>query len=255
MIENIWEGIYESFAQCPDIGPGHEGDRWVKQETQRVDKLLQSKRDGGVIPSIVHYRMNLLPIMTAVVAAGSEADKIRILDFGGGMGSTYVAVTAACANPGSIDYHLVESKNICRAGSRYFKDDHRIHFHDQLPKDIGKVDIVCLSSSIQYVADWKGLLKEIAGYDSQYLLLIDLPAGDIPTYATAQNSYESKIPHWFFNVAEVIETVASTGFTLQFKSSYDGTYLGKEQPMPQQNFPADYQVGKSCNLLFNRTEQ
>lgn len=174
------------------------------------------------------------------------------MDFGGGLGSTYISVTAVCASRQLVDYHIVESKRICQAGESCFRGDNNIHFYDHLPGEIKNVDIICLSSSIQYVEDWKALLKEIIKYEPLYILLADLPAGDIPTYATVQNYYESKIPCWFFNVDEVIDAMVSMNLNLLFKSSYNGTYLGKEQPMPQDNFPTEYQVGKSCNLLFNR---
>jgi len=254
MIENIWEGVYASFDQCPDVGPGFESDRWVRQETDRINELLKTVKNDKAIPSVVSYRANLLPFLAAIGAANSKENRISILDFGGGLGSTYISVAAACANGQVVDYHVVDSKSICQAGKRRFKDNPRLHFYDHLPDEIQAVDIICLSSSIQYIEDWKGLLREITKYDPQYILLADLPAGDISTYATVQNHYESKIPHWFFNVTEVIETMTSIDFSLLFKSSYDGTYLGKEQPMPQDNFSDEYQVGKSCNLLFSRKE-
>jgi len=255
MIENIWEGIYDSFDQCPGHGQGYESDRWVRQETERIHSLLQAIKNDGAIPSVVSYRMNLLPLLAATTAVNSKKNKVTILDFGGGLGSTYISVTAACANSQIVDYHIVESKSICRAGKECFKGNTHIHFYDHLPEKIQDVDIVCLCSSIQYIKDWQGLLKGVAEYDPQYVLLADVPAGDIPTYATVQNYYESKIPYWFFDVNEIIRMMSSIKFELLFRSSCACTYLGKEQPMPQANFPAEYRVGNSCNLLFNRAQE
>ena len=250
MIKNIWEGIYDSFDNCPGHGKVFESDRWIRQETDRINKLLQQANKGPML----RYRTRLLPFLAVMTAENSKDNKVTILDFGGGLGATYISVTAACSNRQIIDYHIVESNTICQAGEKYFKNDSRIQFYDHLPDNIQAADIIYLSSSIQYIEDWKAFLKEIAKYDSRYILLADLPAGEIPTYATVQNYYESKIPYWFFNINEVIDTMASMNLNLLFKSSYDGTYLGKEQPMPQDNFPAEYQVGKSCNLLFNRKQ-
>jgi len=112
-----------------------------------------------------------------------------------------------------------------------------------------------LCSSLQYVEDWKGLIGDLARYGAEYLLLVDLPAGDIPTYATVQNYYESKIPYWFFNVKDVIDSVTGAGFKLLFKSTYIGERLGKEQPLPQKNFPEEYRAGDSCNLLFGKDKR
>lgn len=252
MIKNIWEGIYKSFDECPKCGPGFESDRWCRQETEKINKLLELAKDKKSISSLGSYRMSLLPFLAVMAAANSKENKVTILDFGGGLGSAYISATAACANQQVIDYYIVESKNVCQAGKNCFKGDSQIHFYDHLPDEIQDVDIVCLSSSIQYIEDWKALLKEITKYDPQYILLADLSAGDIPTYATVQKYYESKIPYWFFNVNDIISMMSSVNFKLLFNSSCAGTYLGKEQPMPQGNFPKEYRVGDSCNLLFNR---
>ena len=98
------------------------------------------------------------------------------------------------------------------AGARVFQNDERIRFSDTLPRGVEKVDIVHLGSSLQYIEDWRALIGELARYRPHYFLLTDLLAGDIPTYATAQNYYGSKIPCWFFNIQEIISTVAGEGF-------------------------------------------
>ena len=51
MIENIWEGIYDSFDQCPSHGPGFESDRWTRQETDRIHNLLRPEKNAGTISS------------------------------------------------------------------------------------------------------------------------------------------------------------------------------------------------------------
>jgi putative methyltransferase (TIGR04325 family) len=253
MIENIWEGIYDSFDQCPSCGQGYESERWILQETERVNSLRQAAKNDKTIPSAVSYRTNLLPFLAVTTAVHSKENKVTIMDFGGGLGSTYISVTAACANKQVVEYHIVDSKSICQVGKTYFKGDNHIQFYDHLPEELQAVDIVCLSSSIQYIKDWKGLLGEISKYDPLHIFLADVPAGDIPTYATVQNYYESKIPYWFFNVNDIISEMSSIAFKVVFKSSCASTYLGKKQPIPQNNFPVEYRVGDSCNLLFSRT--
>ncbi len=254
MIKNIWEGIYDSFDECPKCGRGFEGDRWVCQETNRINKLLEATKDNKTIPSVLSCQMSLMPLLVASVSVDSKGGKVSILDIGGGLGSGYISVVAGCTRQVVIDYHIVDTKHICQAGKSCFKDDRQIHYHHCLPEEIQSVDIVYLCSSLQYIEDWKGLLYDIAAYNPQYILLADFPAGDIPTYATVQNYYESKIPYWFFNINDIIRKMSSTNYTLLFKSSYAGAYLGKEQAMPQDNFPEEYRVGNSCNLLFNRKD-
>jgi putative methyltransferase (TIGR04325 family) len=253
MAFNIWEGIYKSFAECPKCGEGFASERWALQETERINKLKAAIKNSKT--PIVGYKMSLLPFLAALVSANSKEHKVKILDFGGGLGSTYLYVTSGCIERQIIDFFIVDSGNICRKGKELFKNDNKIHFYSSLPKDVQSFDIIHLGSSIQYVEDWKQLLRDFAKYNAEYILFADLPAGKIPTYATVQNYYESKIPYWFFNTNDIIDTMNTIDYTLLFKSAYIEKRLGKKQPLPQDNFPAEYRAGDSCNMLFIRNRK
>lgn len=107
-----------------------------------------------------------------------------------------------------------------------------------------------MGSSLHYIEDWQNMLHRLCRYQPEYFLIMDLPAGDIPTFATAQNYYDSKIPVWFFNVNEVIEVVKINGFKLVFKSAYIAAILGDESPFRLDNFDKKYRIDNACNLLF-----
>ena len=128
---------------------------------------------------------------------------------------------------------------------------YNIQFHTELPK-LDRIDIVHAGSSLQYIEDWKVMLRKLSNYAPDYMLLEDLYAGDIPTYSTAQYYYGSLIPCWFFNINEIIEQMKSLEYKLQFKSTFVAKILGIEQESPQKNFPKKYRLGHACNLLFVR---
>jgi len=246
---NIWEGIYKNFAECPKQGDGFSGERWVTQQAERINKLKAEIQKSP--ESAVGYQTSLLPVIVAM-AGNLKKDKLKILDFGGGLGNTYLLMSSGCVQQTEFEFCIVESQEICRKAKELFKNDKNIHFYDKLPKDIKKFDIIHLGSSIQYIEDWKGLLAEFSKYNSGYILLADVPAGNIPTYATVQNYYEAKIPYWFFNINDIINAMSAVGYGLVFKSIFIDQRLGKCQPLPQDNFPPEYRVGDSCNLLFCR---
>ena len=247
MIENIWEGVYSDFKEVPVSGPGFNGGKWATNSLKKISELLEAAKKQGTIPSVVAYRANLLPLLAALVR--EETGRVSVLDFGGGLGFTYVPVAHALVEKSRLDYHIVDVERICESGTQLFENDDCVHFHTSLPS-ISEVDIVHMGSSLQYIRDWKELINRLADYQSEYFLFTDLMAGDIPTYATAQNYYGSKIPHWFFNINEIIATMSSVGFDLLFKSTYTATILGKEQELPQNNFPEDLRLGRACSLLF-----
>jgi putative methyltransferase (TIGR04325 family) len=250
MTENIWEGIYDSFADVPATGAGFLGEKWAANSRLKILDLLDRAKIDAFIPSVTAYNASLLPLVVAMASA--ETGHARVLDFGGGLGFSYVPVISSMAEGQAVDFHIVEVEQICRMGSQIFADHRRIQFHSSLPKDIGAVSVVHLSTSLQYIEDWRDLLGELAKYSPQYFLLDNLQAGDIRTYASAQNYYGSRIPCWFFNVREVVDAMSGRGFDLLFRSTYEATILGQPQELPQPNFPEEYRLGHACSLLFRR---
>ena len=248
---NIWEGVYTSFEEVPRIGHGFNQNRWVEAVLQKTLSVKEDHENiSSTIPQFPSYSKSLLPLLTAVVK--TKYEKMRILDFGGGLGIDYLRTINSQTNSETYYYHIVENEILCDHGNRLFDQDRNIVYHLSILTDC-KFDIIYSSSSVQYVEDWKGIITQFSSVSTQYLLLTDLPAGDIPTFATAQNYYGSKIPSWFFNISEFIEYTASQGFALQFCSTYKGNILGKYDYLPQDNFPEYYRLGRSCNLLFTKS--
>jgi putative methyltransferase (TIGR04325 family) len=249
MTFHIWEGVYKEFKDVPAGDEVFDGERWLKSQTDAVAEAVARLDTGGTVSPVVGYGESLLPLLAALIRAGSA--KVSILDLGGGVGLTYVEVIGALVDRGGVEYHIVEREGVCKAGRGIFKDDARIRFHSSLPEEV-KPDVVHIGSALQYIEDWRGLLWKLASYRPGYILFTQLPAGDIETFATAQNYYGSKIPCWMFNIKEIIGALKEEGFDLSFKASFRGRHLGKEQEQLRENFPPGRRLERNCNLLFTR---
>lgn len=248
MKNNIWEGIYRSFKELPVLGDGFQSDQWIIDSRRKMIDLL--KEDKSSIFSLRNVEP-FLPVVVALIDNGKK--DIKILDFGGNLGITYSQLRSSAISR-KIEYHIVENHRVCEEGKKLFSLDKSIQFHDSLPENLGYVDIVHIHSVLQYVQDWKSKIKQLMAYRPKYFLLVNLSAGNIPTYATVQNYYDSKLPYWFLNINEVIDIFRAEGFELLFKSTYHATILGREQEIPQDNFPEEYRLGNACNLLFRRKD-
>lgn len=236
-----WKGIYSHLSQVPVSGEGFGGDHWLNITRNATTEVKAAAGSCGAIPWFVAGDRVLLPMLAAV--SGTAQERVSILDFGGGMGVDFIHTCAGLPSHWQISYNLVESPRVCETGAALWTDDPRIQFHPTLPRNL-PVDIVFTRSSLQYVEDYSGLLRQLAGYRPRYLLLADLPAGDIPTYATAQHNLKGSIlPYWFFNVQEIIELMAQCGYRLVFKGAQERKY-------DRGNFPQSHRLEQMCNLLF-----
>lgn len=239
----VWEGIYTHYRDVPSAGEGFDSDVWVNALRASTEVLATSK-SCGTIPTGLTGERALLPLLASLVCTNSG--KVKILDFGGGMGVDYIYVTSCLAECRSINYHIIESKRVCQAAVSLFGDDNRIRFHTSLPDDLSELDIVYIRSALQYVEDYRGLINKFADYKPVYFLYVDLSTGDIPTYASAQHNVRgSIIPYWFINVGEIIDLMAARGYGLIFKKVAEGE-------CDQRNFPKPYRLKHTRNFLFAR---
>ena len=241
----LWEGIYLHYYDVSTIGPGFACDSWINSAvTEAQDAIAISKRYGS-IPMEVIEEYALLP-MLASIAFQRNGGKVRILDFGGGLGITYVRLLRSLVECQVIDYHIVELEWACQAGSRLFEHDSRIHFHRSFPNNLTEVDVVHMNSVLQYIEDYAGLLKALCAYRATYFLIGELYAGDFTTFASSHKGMpETVVPCWFFNVDEIIGIMKQGGYSLIFKGALKEGYNFD-------NFPKAYRVdhGRACNLLF-----
>lgn len=247
----IWEGVYRSFSDVPVVGHGYDGEMWINKSVKKIDAVLEEIKENAPLPPASNYRESLLPLLAALVYNESG---VHILDFGGGMGFAYYQTICGLTRTEGVEYHIVERESVCKAGTELFRTKQQQPlFFTELPQTEGVYDIVHLGSVIHYIEEWKQLLSQLCALSRKYLLLVDVPAGNIPTFVTAQHYYGSKIPAWFFNIEEILHTVRSFGYELSFKSVLQPTILGVEQSLPMQNFEEKYRLKQACNLLFKRS--
>jgi putative methyltransferase (TIGR04325 family) len=253
MSKPVWEGVYKSFKDAPSSGPGFSGERWIQNSLDKIDAVRQDAQKKGTVLSVTQYRESLLPLVAANVL--DEFEGVRILDFGGGIGFLYYQVLHGLPHTKNFEFHIIEMDAVCEVAKQYFQDEQHIFFHSSLPREKGLTfDIVHMGSSLHYCEEWEELLSRLCRYKPRYFLFTDLPAGDIHTFATIQSYYTSKIPVWFFNIDEVINSMKTQSYYLVFKSAYVATVLGQEREIPQDNFEEQYRLGHTCSLLFTRRE-
>lgn len=249
----IWEGIYSNFDEVPSCNDGFESNRWIDTNYQKTKSIIENYNSEEFVNENAKYNSSILSVVIALTLALQA--KIKVLDFGGGMGITYIQTKAALPDESPLEFTVVEGEKNCIKARRLFGDDIGIKFCNTLPEN-ESFDIIHISSSLQYIEDWKGLVKTLCEkYNTSYFVFNDLPAGDIKnTFATYQNYYESKIPYWFFKIDDVVELLAESGYQLLHKANFAASILGNQERVPQDNFPKEYQIGYAKNLIFQKVK-
>jgi putative methyltransferase (TIGR04325 family) len=241
----IWEGIYADYNEVPVVGDGFAGDVWLSDmERYTSDAISSLKSDGVGVPQNVPQYHALFSLLVASIQ--SPQKQVRVLDFGGGMGIAFANLLRTIVTSEGIDYWIVDNDESCKRGQKLFEGFSSIRFTPSLPTEIDGLDILVLNSVLQFIGDYREFISTLAALRSANWLFTFLPAGDIPTFASAQKNVPSSvIPVWFFNQGELVEILNGHGYDLVFRSSLDRVF-------DMSNFPASHQLPRQCNLLFRR---
>lgn len=244
----IWEGIYSEYKDVPAKGAGFDSEEWISRTRQATLVALESvSRQPNGIPYDIPSYHSLFSLTVALLKQHRE--RVRILDFGGGMGMAFANLLRSLGeSKPPIDYLVVDNERSCGDAARFFEQMPCVQFSSTLPPDLGNVDIILLSGVLQFVEDYQSILKKLAALNAPYWQFTFVPAGDIPTFASGQmNVPGSTIPVWFFNLGELLEIMTSLGYRLIFKAAMERTFdMG--------NFPTTHRLPRQCNLLFQRND-
>lgn len=246
----IWDGVWALFAEAPAFGPGFNGPIWLNRSIEAARDAERLLETSEPLDYALRQRYALLPTITALLLG--EKPRVRILDFGGGLGIGFIVLAKTVQEARNrLDYVVVEGKTICQAGRELFAGKLGPTFTSEL-RDDEPYDIVHTASTIQYIEDWKGLIASLADYRARYLVLADAFVGNVGSYVTLQKYYDSRLRHWMVNRDEMVGEVQRHGYTLALQSVCDARSLGRYGPLPMQNFPPEMRIDHSAHLLFRR---
>jgi putative methyltransferase (TIGR04325 family) len=249
---HIWEGIYPDFqsAVAEAKGAGFSGEVYRRRSLKAATECLVALKSDKPIPAFHKQRSTHLPLIVAMML--EDKKPINILDFGGGLGIGYMTLAESIPDElKRIEYTILEVPEVCQSGTDLHAEG--IMYTSVLLTSV-KFNLIHAASSFQYIEHWQDLVKKFAVIKPEYILLSDVFAGSIKSYVTLQNYYESKIPHWFLNLNELLDTFNSYGYRLAMKSYATSRRLDVEDTLPMTNFPEDLRLTQSLHLLLQKNK-
>ena len=244
----VFDGVYQDLNSVPDIT---EYDTTEALNTDRLEVLEEIEQyDSGEDLPASHIRSQITNLLPLLIASVSGSGKKNILDYGGGMGSSYINCLKMLDSSIEFSYFIQDLPETMAVGRQLLNEirseDHRIRFIDDF-SELSNIDIVYLGSVIQYLPDYKNVLLSMIKKEPEFVLITDNFMGTHSTYATAQvNMAGRRMAYWIFELKEIVDFFNDNGYKLLCKSS-------NHQPFHNfNNFPEEYRVADSCNLLFRR---
>lgn len=257
---NIWEGVYDDFISAETGGgaesnndlSGYAANEIIEQSREKAKSSLELLSRGELLPLLYKQRAGALISIVSVLQ--DRLQKLRILDFGGGFGVGYLALTEALNDISLVDkYDIIEIPELALKGRQLFANMPRfIDASEGLEIASGVYDIIYSSSAIQYLERWQDILILFTKSNAEFILLSDVFAGNIPTFCSNQIFYGYKMKHWFINFDELINLMSINGYKLISKQNPCISRLNFFGELPMNNFQEEYRIKYTMDLIFKK---
>ncbi len=244
----IWSGVFDSFAATGIEEDVFLSDFYVSKVVAHLENALaaQTFEQGEAARDY---------ILNAVLATlACDSDTLRVLDFGGGVGTAYLSARRALDPSITLKFDVIDNDQITSRARALFGADEGVRFRS----DIGAVqdyDVCHCGSSAQYVEDPGFLFAHAVECGVRHFVVSDFPCGDNPTFVTKQHHYGKELPIKFWNVDEFCAIASTYGFRKTLYQPFRGAYLKPEQEISMTNFPAENRIANYKQLLFTRSDR
>jgi putative methyltransferase (TIGR04325 family) len=149
--------------------------------------------------------------------AGRGRDKLRMLDWGSGLGH-YAKIAQAVMPEIALEYHGRDVRGLCAAARELLPD---ATFHDTDEGALARAyDLVLASGSLQYAPDWRRTMQRLAAVSQPFLFVTRLPVvRHAPSFVTVQrplaHGYQTEYVNWFINRTALLQHAEGLGLALQ----------------------------------------
>lgn len=205
-----WKGDYKTWEDAEKECTGYDSEEIA--QTSLASAMLVSKglfpyeRDSVLFDEISYS----WPLSTALLYAAQNSKHLTVLDFGGGMGSSYFQNKLFTDAIHDFKWFIVEQRQVVNLSSPLSSE--RLIFRESISDvlQISKVNFVLFSSVLQYLSDPYTVIDEVIGLYPEIIffdrLLVVEAERDIITKQTVDDSiYKASYPCRFLNEQKLLK--------------------------------------------------
>ena len=201
-----YRGTFSNWADAMTSSGGYQDPQIAKIVSESAQTVLLGKavyeRDSVTFAS----RQYSFQIAAALMWAGlHNKGSLKVLDFGGGFGTSYIQNKPFLSMLNMVSWIIVEQKTFINEARRHFQKSGLIfseNIFDSLSED--KPNLVLLSSSLQYIEHPWDILKHIIESDVEMIvfdrtIFSDESIDFITQQRVPESIFSASIPLWIFS--------------------------------------------------------
>ena len=216
-----WTGNYHSWTEAITQCSGYHADNILEKVKSAMIQVKGGKavyeRDS-VLFSKIEYSWPLLSCLLWVAAMNRGS--LRVIDFGGALGSSFYQNRKFLAEIEKIQWNVVEQSNFVECGRQYFQDE-QLQFFESIDEAItirGLPDLFLISCSLPYLEEPHTFIERLLSYRIPYLVIDNTPfnyrTGDRLTIQRVDPAiYTASYPCWLLDY-ESIKSLLAKKYTI-----------------------------------------
>lgn len=222
--------------------------RLLEDVKQSLLKVVQGEA-ACVVDSVslseAQYNWPLLAML--LKAANDNAGSLRVLDFGGSLGTVYFQNRKLLRGLNRLSWCVLEQPSFVEAGRELFQNEELSFHRSDECAGVEAADLILVSGVLQYLEDPFSVLKELFHKSARYVVVDRTPfilsaKRDLLTVQKLpKHMHEAGFPHWFFSKRNFLEFCTAQGYDLI--AEFEGYKC----------LPANVKDSAYCGFVFERS--
>ena len=214
--------FYGNFTDWEDAGrhaSGYDSAVIVKRVSEAARKVKDGEsafeRDSVLFEKIQYS----WPLLAGILwIANQKENRLKIVDFGGSLGSTYYQNKFFISQLREYRWCIVEQNEFVKIGSREFEDGH-LKFYGTLDEccNLEHPDVIVLSSVLQYLPDPWSFLDSILSREFEFIIVDRTPLFE----SGKERLTVQKVPQWIYPASYRAWILPLDRFLARFEHGYD----------------------------------
>ncbi len=204
--KSMWSGNYSRWEEVEKKTDGYQShiilDK-IKNAVLKVKNNDAAYERDSVLFDKIQYSWPLSTYLLKI--AIDNANELKVLDFGGSLGSSYFQNAEFFVGLNNIKWSIIEQPHFVSIGNNEISDG-KLSFYTSIEEalEISNYNLLLLSSVIQYLKEPYKWIVNFINYNFEYIIVdrtgFIMHSEDRLTLQTVQeNIYNATYPVWFFN--------------------------------------------------------
>ncbi|WP_448519214.1 methyltransferase, TIGR04325 family [Rhodoflexus sp.] len=201
-----WKGNFPNWESAMRQAGGYDDAQILERIRRSAIAVKEGRalfeRDGKLFYEPIYD----YPLLSFLLKAALENNgKLRVLDFGGSLGSTWFQ-HRQMLQALDIQWYVVEQPHYVALGQELFKDDKVLQFHYQAADIPDKEALFVLASGVlQCIGSYQDFIHALKALQPQYFFIHRTPFYEgnehliTLQYVQAAENFEGTFPSWIFD--------------------------------------------------------